>query len=236
MNVDVAVRGQLQHPWRDDPSVTYNDDGIGRNLRQLFLEFFILPDLVRLHNRQAQLHRRLLHRRSSQFHPPALRTVRLRHNQPHVVSGSNYFFERWHCELRRAAEYQLHAHSPARCSFLILRRIMSRLRPLTWVMNSLPLRWSVSCRKARASSPSPVLSNHLPVRSWARTVTTLARVTSSRKSGRLRQPSLLLWRPSVLMISGLTSTILASGSSLNVMSMTTMRLPIPICGAASPTP
>src|ERR1700756_5053183 len=38
------------------------------------------------------------------------------------------------------------------------------------------------------------------------------------------------------MISGLTSTSLALGSSLKVTSMTVIRLLIPICGAARPTP
>ena len=36
-----------------------------------------------------------------------------------------------------------------------------------------------------------------PLTSWARMVTLRARVTGSRNSGMLRQPSFCVWRPSV---------------------------------------
>src|SRR5579864_6184129 len=143
--------------------------------------------------------------------------------------------DRRRCQ-RHAAKNNLHALSPARTSFLILRLIRSRLSALTWLIKSLPFRWSISCRKARASRSSPVFSNQFPSTSCARTVTILARVTFSRKSGRLRQPSWPFCLPSRPMTSGFTSTSLALGSSLNVVSITAMRLPMPIYGAASPTP
>src|SRR6516165_4462151 len=79
-------------------------------------------------------------------------------------------------------------HSPAFTILRILRFIMSRFSALMWLMYSFPLRWSVSCSKARASSSSPVTSNVSPLRFWARAVTLRARVTFSRNSGRLRQP------------------------------------------------
>jgi hypothetical protein len=51
-----------------------------------------------------------------------------------LESGAGQALERGYGELGRAAEDQLHFHSPARTSFLILRLMMSRLSALTWLM------------------------------------------------------------------------------------------------------
>src|SRR5271163_668022 len=52
----------------------------------------------------------------------------------------------------------------------------------------------------------------------------------------LRQPSSSRFSPSAWMISGLIKTILASGFFPAVTSTTAMRIFLPICGAARPTP
>ena len=50
-------------------------------------------------------------------------------------------------------------------------------------MNRTPSRWSISWQNARASRPSPFISNVLPVASCARTVTYCGRATLPRKPG-----------------------------------------------------
>src|SRR6202042_1700633 len=104
-------------------------------------------------------------------HAAALWTVWLRDDQLQLISRGGQALERGHGELGRAAEDQLHSHSPARTSFLILRLIRSRLRALTWLMKRRPLRWSISWQNARARRSSPDFSNQFPSTSWARTVT-----------------------------------------------------------------
>ena len=47
---------------------------------------------------------------------------------------------------------------PAFCSLRIRRRIRSRFSMLRYWMNRMPLRWSISWQKARASRPSPFIS------------------------------------------------------------------------------
>src|SRR5437016_10437740 len=236
MNIDVAKGRKLQHPGRNDAPISNHDDGIRRDRPKLLLEFIVLLDLVRLDHRKPEPGRRLLDRRRRHDHASPLRTVRLGNDKLDSEALGGELLQGRNGELRSAAKHQLHFHSPSRMSFLILRLIRSRLRPLTWLMNNFPFRWSVSWRKARANNPSPVCSNHSPSKSWARTVTIFARETFSRKSGKLKHPSPLTCFPSLPMISGLTNTSLALGSSLKVTSITTMRLLMPICGAASPTP
>src|SRR3954470_20070079 len=234
MSVQVAERGQVDHPLRDDPPVSHHNDGLRLRPFQLRAEFCIVLDGLGLHDLQPMFRRTLFDGSWRDLLSAATRTVRLGNYEPYLVSGCDEGIERGNGELRSAAKDYI--HSPAFCSFLILFLIKFRLSALMCEMKSFPFRWSVSCRKARASSASPVISNVLPFRSCARTVTLLARVTRSRNSGRLRQPSPPLCFPSVLMISGFTSTSFAPASSLKLVSITAMRLPMPTCGAAKPTP
>ncbi|HEU4407304.1 MAG TPA: hypothetical protein VFS43_18695 [Polyangiaceae bacterium] len=125
---------------------------------------------------------------------------------------------------------------PSRLSFSILLAAILRASGPRRMKKSLPFRWSISCSKARASSPSPLRSNQAPDKSWARTVTLFARLSGSRKVGTLRQPSGPLCSPSRATISGLTSTMRSERPSSQPTSITVRRLPMPICGAASPTP
>ena len=112
MNIDVPARGQREHPGRNDASVPHDDDGFRRQIGKLLLKLFVLPDFFRLDDRQVQLLRRLLHRRSSQFHATPLGPVRLGHHQLHVKSGRRQPLQRRNSELRSPAEDQLHFHSP----------------------------------------------------------------------------------------------------------------------------
>ncbi len=68
---------------------------------------------------------------------PAARAVRLRHHGLNPVAPFHQPNERGNGEFGRAQVNQAHgpqAQSPARCRFLILRLIRSRLSALIWVM------------------------------------------------------------------------------------------------------
>jgi len=97
-------------------------------------DLLVVFDLLRLGNRQSEIHRRLLYGRSCQFHTSPLRAVGLRDYKLQIVSCGRQPFQTGHGKLRRAAEHQLHAHSPARMSFLILRVIRSRFKRLMWLI------------------------------------------------------------------------------------------------------
>src|SRR5262249_20741053 len=98
---------------------------------ELRLEFFVLFDLFRLDHREPKLERRLFYRWRRELQTAADRAIRLCNYQLDFETGCCQPLQPGHSELRCAANNQLHAHCPARTSFLILRLIRSRLSPLT---------------------------------------------------------------------------------------------------------
>src|SRR5690606_3529058 len=102
-------------------------------------------------------------------------------------------------------------------------------------MNRMPSRWSISCWRQRASSPSASMRTGAPSASSASTTTFAGRSTTSDTPGMLRQPS------SARAVSSLRSTTRGltsayAGASDCGTSSTTMRRETPTCGAASPCP
>jgi len=87
MNVQIAVRRQVDHPLGDDAPVAYDDDGIGIDRLELRLKFGIVLDALRLRDFKASGQRALFHRRGRDFHAPAARLIRLRDYKRHMVSS-----------------------------------------------------------------------------------------------------------------------------------------------------
>src|SRR5512141_749136 len=129
MKIDISKSRQIKHPARNYSSVADDDDAIRRYGLELRAKFGIGLALLRLRDRQTKLKRFLLYGRRCQFHPAALRTIGLGYYKFYLVAGSEEFFERRYCELRSAAEYKFHFHSPAFTSLRILRFIKSRFSP-----------------------------------------------------------------------------------------------------------
>src|SRR5262249_24583691 len=144
MNVDVATRGKIEHPRRNQAPIAHDDDGLWLQLVQTLLELLVGFDFFRLNYRKSEFEGGLLDRRRGQGPSATLRAVRLGYYQLQVESSSGQTPQRRHSKLRRPAENQLHVPSPARMSFLILRFMMSRFSALMWLMYSLPCRCSVS--------------------------------------------------------------------------------------------
>ena len=173
---------------------------------------------------------------------PAYRPVRLTEHTRQLMSGPHQPLQRGDCKLRGAHEDDSHL------LLLLLRFAFSSFSSWDMISSSssavysrsacssyiCPSRCSSSWQKHRAAMSSPSVSNQLPYRSWARTLTQLGRFTFPHMPGRDRQPSQPSCSPSWARISGLTSSIISSlsGSGTTI----TARRRIPICGAARPTP
>src|SRR4029079_7649093 len=106
----------------------------------------------------------------------------------YLVSGLGDRAQHRHRKLRRAHEDDAKRHLPyptslpgalSLASFLNFLTTMSRLSFEMWSMNSTPLRWSISCCRQVAISPSASISCSLPSRSRYFTRTEAGRSTSA---------------------------------------------------------
>ena len=101
-----------------------------------------------------------------------------------------------------------------------------------WSIYMMPLRWSISCSNACASSSSAVTLHFDPAWSSARAVTCTDRFTRPSYPGTERHPSVISLCPLVRMISGFTSQYGSCSGRLSAI----MRLRAPTWLAANPTP
>ena len=97
----------MEHPLRDNVSVTHDDDRVWSESCQFGAELVVIFDFVRLGDWQSEFQRALFDWRYSRFQASAFRSIGLGHNQTDVESGSREFFERRDCEVGRAAENEL---------------------------------------------------------------------------------------------------------------------------------
>ncbi len=133
VDVDDSVPDEIDDVLRDDLAVTDNDHGVGAERAQMF-DAFGAADALGLKDEEAEAERGFLDGRKGELSSPPSRTIGLRDDREHLVAGLDDAFERGDGERGGAEVDQLHqSHSPARCSFLILRFMRSRLRALMWV-------------------------------------------------------------------------------------------------------
>src|SRR6202022_4836939 len=94
MEIDVAQRWEIEHPLRDNVSVTHNDDRVGSESCQFGAELVVIFDFVRLGDWQSELQRALFDWRYSRFQASAFRSIGLGNYQTDVEASSGEFFER----------------------------------------------------------------------------------------------------------------------------------------------
>ena len=94
VDVQAAVAGCIQHPLRQDQTVSGDDHHIGLGLRDgglrglcVVREFTVQPQAARLRHRDVVRQSELLDRRGLQLHAATCRTVGLGQNQHHLVPG-----------------------------------------------------------------------------------------------------------------------------------------------------
>src|SRR6267143_4770268 len=97
----------MEHPLRDNVSVTHNDDRVWSESCQFGAELVVIFDFVRLGDWQSEFQRALFDWRDSRFEAPAFRSIGWGNHQTDVESSSGEFFERRDCEVGRAAENEL---------------------------------------------------------------------------------------------------------------------------------
>src|SRR5579885_2486130 len=107
MQIDIAKSRQIDHPLRNDPAISNNDNCVGAELLDLFAKSLITPDLLRLCHRNPELNRLLLHRRWGKFHTTAARPIWLGHNQQQGMAGFMQLLESGNSKGRGSAENEL---------------------------------------------------------------------------------------------------------------------------------
>src|SRR5260370_24624974 len=112
MEIDVAERWEIEHPWRDNASVTHNDDRVGSESCQFGAELAVIFDFVRLGDWQSEFERALFDGCDGRFQAPDLRSIGLGHDQTEVESSRRAFFVRRDREVVRAGENELKGGRP----------------------------------------------------------------------------------------------------------------------------
>src|SRR5260370_25702185 len=107
MEIDVAERWEIEHPLRDNASVTHNDDRVWSESCQFGAELVVIFDFVRLGDWQSEFQRALFDGRYGRFQASAFRSIGLGNDQTDVESSRREFRERRDCEVGRAAENEL---------------------------------------------------------------------------------------------------------------------------------
>src|SRR5579884_2453922 len=108
MQIQVTERRKVNHPLRNDASVTNHDDRSRIERRELCAKIFVVLDFLRLHHGNSELHRLFFDRGSRQFKTAPAGPVGLRDDQLYVKSALEQAFERGHGESWRSAEYKVH--------------------------------------------------------------------------------------------------------------------------------
>ncbi len=129
VDVDDAERRDIDDALRNDLAVADDDHGVGREGAQVF-DGIGVADAFGLVDGDGVAERGGFHRRWRQFLFAAFGTVGLRDDFRDRVTRGDERVERGDGEFRRAEEDEFHSHSPAFCSFLILRLIRSRFSAL----------------------------------------------------------------------------------------------------------
>ena len=154
VDVDAAVRRNVEHRLGQQLAVGDNDNDLGRQLAQACLLVLVFEG-SRLIDRNVMLKRQLLDRGRGQNLLAALRLVRLRVDRRDLMTGIEQRLKARHREIRRAHENNAHYSSPS-CG------ISTSTYSSTFSMNRWPSRCSVSWQKHCATTPSPSRSNQLP--------------------------------------------------------------------------
>src|ERR1700736_5652826 len=100
MQVDVAPPRQIDHPLRNDASVTNHYDCVGLEGGKLRAEFDVVLDALRLGDRQLEREGRLLYRRRSKHESTSARLVWLRDHQSNLKARMSQRFQRGHGKAR----------------------------------------------------------------------------------------------------------------------------------------
>ena len=88
MEIDVAERREIEHPLRDNVSVTHNHDRVGSESCQFGAELVVIFDFVRLGDRQSEFQRALFDWRYRRFQASAFRSIGLGNYQTDIESGA----------------------------------------------------------------------------------------------------------------------------------------------------
>src|SRR5580658_6515480 len=104
MQVDVAQSRQIDHPLRNDTSITDHYDCVGLEGGKLGAEFVIVLDALRLRGGQLKREGRLLYRRRSKRKSTSARLVRLRDHQRNLKARVNQRFQRGNGKARRTTK------------------------------------------------------------------------------------------------------------------------------------
>src|SRR6266568_3453083 len=174
-----------------------------------------------LKDRYAMTQRQLLHGRRLCLLAAPLRAVGLGDHRHHLLAPVEKHLQGGAGELRGAHEDDAQiAHQLRSWSYSwvlrYLRRKISRLSGEMWSTKRMPSRWSISCWKAMARSPSAFQVTSSPSRLSPLTTTRLWRRTLAAYLGTDRHPSSSYDSPSAWTITGLTATISSGTSSAPV--------------------
>jgi hypothetical protein len=104
MQIDAAIRREVEHPLRNDAAVGDDEDGLRKNVFEQGAELEVVLDLLRLNDRNAVFESYTLYGRRLHFHAPACGAVGLRDHKGNFVTGSDDGFEGRNGELRSATE------------------------------------------------------------------------------------------------------------------------------------
>src|SRR5580692_1081309 len=104
MQVDVAQPWQIDHPLRNDASISNHYDCVGLEGGKLGAEFIVVLDALRLRGRQLKCESRLLYRRRSKRKPTSARLVWLRDNQSNLKARMSQRFQRGNGKARRTTK------------------------------------------------------------------------------------------------------------------------------------
>ncbi len=104
MQINVAKPRQIKHPFWNDAAISNDENCIRLDRLKLSAELFVGLDLFRLDHGDSMGERGALHRRRLHLHAAPCGPIRLRHDQRHLVAGSEDRLQSRHGELRRSAK------------------------------------------------------------------------------------------------------------------------------------
>src|SRR6185369_12596638 len=206
VNIDASETGYVKEGFREDLSEGYDDDKVGTAGTYLFNRFRS-PDFLRLQDRYPVLFCKHFDRRLLHLLTAAFRTVRLGDCGNDVLAAVDQHLEGRAGELWCPHEDNTeggHQSFPSCSRFLrYFRRKMSLLSCEMWSMKRMPSRWSISCWKAMARSPSAFQVISSPSISSPLTTIFACRRTFAAYLGTERHPSSSKVSPSACIMTGL---------------------------------
>ena len=109
MQINVAQWRQIEHPFRNDASVSNHDDGARLQRSHLGAEFRVVFDGGGLRQWQAKFKRAFFYRGNSKLSAASAGPVRLAYYQLNLMAGGDERVQGRNRELRGAAEDEIHA-------------------------------------------------------------------------------------------------------------------------------